>query len=302
LATGPHTLTFLDGWEANMVHRQDVDKALLALSWRQREDLKLMGRFKKWTPALLAMYQHLDQSSANRRLRKLVKLEALAVLRGQPLPDGGRTPDVYYLTPLGARLVTRLLQMKSSYVEAPDVSNLDDNRHDLTTLEVAVRIRELGSAAAFEKMPVVIGPGETLTVIPDLAFWDGVFMRSEVFVEVEQTTKPEHYIRKFENYGKISAAYQRRGSPAPLLIIVYPSREIEQLLLDDHVEAASEVHYARPGSPLRVASVCLDTLRERKVCSLERRSFGADADGRPLVIEAEGLRQCLYTWFDDAWE
>lgn len=250
-----------------MVDRKDVDTALLTLSWRQRDDLVLFQRLKKWTAALLALHWRIDQSSANRRLHQLVKLGALAVRRGQPWPDGGRTPDVYYLTPLGARLVTRLQRLGGSYVEAPDVTNEVDNTHDLATLEVAVRLGVINQARAFEKWTMPSCRGGQITVIPDLRYLYEAHGQWLCF-EIEQTLKAQHILRKFETYAEVSV--EHLGQPRkPRLIMVYPSRESEQRLLIDHAAAAQDtqaMYYQL--MPMEFYAVSLPRLRERGVTDL----------------------------------
>jgi hypothetical protein len=134
-----------------MSKRSETSQLLLALTWQQQSDLLLFERFKKWTPALLARVNYLDQSSANRRLHRLLVAGVLAVRRGQPLPGGGRHPDLYYPTASGVRLITRLRHRGGNYVTSPDVSNLFDNDHDLAALEIAVRSGQFREARAFEK-------------------------------------------------------------------------------------------------------------------------------------------------------
>jgi hypothetical protein len=281
-----------------VLKRRDVDDVYSLLSWRQREDLELFSRFKKWTAALFGRYNLRDQSSANRRLKKLVALGALAVQCGHPLPDGGRSPDVYHLTGLGARLVTRLLGLGSSYVEPPDMSNENDLRHDLTTLEIAVRVNRVHDARAFTKMTIKSAVGEAVTVIPDLMFSDQAFTKRDVYIEVEQTAKAEHFTRKFATYGKISRAYFANAQPAPLLIVIYPSRGIEEMLLTEHQAVAAVVKRGSGIVPLCFASTNLDELRRRQVARLARYAPYSDDEGRP-IIEREGLLQCLTHWFDD---
>lgn len=273
-----------------MSKRSQTLDLLLALSPQQQSDLLLFERFKKWTAEYLAMINYIDQSSANRRLHRLVAAGVLAMRRGQPLPYGGRQPNLYYPTPLGARVITHLRKRNNHYVTAPDVSNIFDNDHDLAALEIAVRSGMFQEARGFEAREV-LDTGHTIKVIPDVYFPPNVFSPSETFVEVEQTERVEHIREKYEKYARISWLYQQARKVPPRLATIFPTEHLFDLLYRDHATAAQAAARQYPMA-LNFKYTMLSELRERRVRVFERKTCGTDAQGP--IIEIEGLLQCLY--------
>ncbi len=243
--------------------RTETVNALLACSPQQISDVCEFERFKKWTPELFAMRWGVNLSTANRRLHRLAHTGAIAVKVGSPLPAGGRERDIYYLTPLGARMVTRLRERGSNYVTAPDISNPIDNVHDLTALEVAVRSGCYAESRAFQKRVYRVS-GETLTLIPDVEF-EVPERRSTFFIEVEQTSKPEHIAEKYRRYAQLFAAQLHRD---PWLVIIFPTYDTFRLLFDEHIAAATQ---AAAGRPFNFYSCNLHELRVQRVTTFDGR-------------------------------
>jgi Replication-relaxation len=275
-----------------MLNRNLVTSALMSLTPVQRDDILRFQRHKKWSAPLFALYRYIDQSTANRRLKRLVTAGVLGLQRGRPLVKGGREPDVYYLTRIGARVVTRLKDLGSSYVEAPDISNPFDNLHDLAVLEIAVRSDMFQEARAFEQQKVDLTDGSKLVVIPDLYFDPNVFLSSGLYVEVEQTVKPEHVTGKYEKYARLMQAALLKQEPIPWLAVVFPTADTEELLLREHVRAAQAVRERYRGVPLHFYCTSLPVLQRRRVQTFTRKTGGTTPDGR-LIVEVEGLLQCL---------
>ena len=186
-----------------MINRNLVTSTMLSLTPLQRDDCLLFQRHKKWSAPLFALHRYLDQSTAHRRLKRLMAAGVVDVRRGQPYPNGGRETDVYYVTPLGARVITRLKALGSSYVEAPDVSDPYANQHDLAVLEIAIRSSFFQQARAFEQQKIIRTDGSQFVLIPDLYFGPNVFLKDILYVEVEQTVKPEHVTGKYEKYAQL---------------------------------------------------------------------------------------------------
>lgn len=243
--------------------RAQTTNALLSLTPQQVDDLCDFERFKKWTPELLALRHKVNLSTANRRLHRLEHSGAIAVKVGHPLPAGGRERDLYYLTPLGAKMVTRLRERGSHYVTAPDISNPIDNLHDLTALEVVVRAACYAEARAFQKRTYTIG-GSPLVIIPDVEF-EAPDRRSTFFVEVEQTSKPEHIAEKYRKYATLFAARLHRD---PWLVIVFPTYDTFRLLIDEHTAAATQAAAERP---FNFFYCNLHELRAQRVTTFEGR-------------------------------
>lgn len=221
--------------------RTQLTNALLALTPQQVIDLGEFEHFKKWTCELFALRWKVNYSTAHRRLHKLVASGAIGVREGRPLPAGGRETDVYYPTNAGARMITRLRDRGKHYVTPPDVSNPVDNIHDLAALEIAIRAEGYGTARAFQERTFV-RLGKTHSIIPDVEFIspDG---KDVVFVEVEQTYRPDHIAGKYEKYIHYFNAI---GPMNNWLVIVFPDERTEKLLRRDHEAAAQAAAHAGP--------------------------------------------------------
>ncbi|CAG0933594.1 hypothetical protein TFLX_03121 [Thermoflexales bacterium] len=242
-----------------MPSRTAVTNTLLALTPQQVNDVCEFERFKKWTPELFAMRFGVNLSTANRRLHRLAAAGAIATRVGRPLPGGGRQRDVYYLTALGARMITRLRDRGSDYVTAPDVSNPIDNVHDLTALEVTLRSECYKGARAFQKRTYRVA-GETLTIIPDVEF-DAPDLQSRFYIEVEQTSRPEHVAEKYRKYEQLFSADLH---PDPWLVVTFPTYDTFRLLIDEHEAAAAQ---AAAGRQFNFCYLNLHELRAGGVCT-----------------------------------
>jgi hypothetical protein len=245
--------------------RSQITNTLLKLTPQNVADLREFERFKKWTPELMALRHGVNLSTAYRRLRRLVDVEALAVRVGKPLPTGGRERDIYYPTPAGARMITRLCDRGPNYVTAPDVSNPIDNVHDLAVLEITLRSGCFSEARAFQKRTLSVD-GETLTIIPDAEFM-APDRRSTFFLEVEQTSRPEHIARKYDAYSKIFETGLFRD---PWLVIGFPDLRTFRALYTEHDNAAR----SRQGKSVRSLNffyVNLHELRARQITQFDTR-------------------------------
>lgn len=276
-----------------MINRNLVTSTMMSLTPQQRDDCLLFQRHKKWSAPLFAMHRHLDQSTANRRLKRLVAAGVVGVRRGQPRQEGGREADVYHVTPIGARVITRLKGLGSSYVEAPDVSNAYDNQHDLAVLEIAIRSGLFYEGRAFEQQKVDLTDGSKIVMIPDLYFGPNVFLKDGLYIEVEQTIKPEHVTGKYERYAQLMRALLNQQQRFPWLAVIFPTEDAEEMLLRDHRQAARAAVDLHRGLPFPFYATSLPALRWRRVRTFTRKTRGALANGEP-IIESEGLLQCLY--------
>jgi hypothetical protein len=224
------------------VHRTIVSQTLGSLTPQQVLDLCEFEHVKKWIPDLFALRFDIDRSTANRRLNRLVKIDALAKRKGYPLPKGGREDDIYYLSLLGARLVTKLRQRGANYVEAPNIANPIDNLHDLTVLEITLRAECYWQARFFQRQVFQVG-GRDIVVIPDADFLSP-YKSDRFFLEVEQTAKFEHILEKYQKYTQIFSTLSEEVTP--WLVIGFPDFETFNQLIADHRQAANSVAAGRP--------------------------------------------------------
>lgn len=251
-----------------MTSRAETTNALLKLTPQQVTDLCEFERFKKWTAELLALQHGVNLSTGYRRLQRLVEVGALAVREGQPLPRGGSEKDLYALTPLGARMVTRLRDRGSDYVTAPDVSNSIDNVHDLAALEVAIRSGGYADVRAFQKR-TFNDRGKKVMIVPDVEM-QSADRRNVIYVEVEQTARPSHIKAKYANYAAVMRARQK-PAPLPWLAIVFPNELSRKLLYAEH-EATARAERDRDEEGLADYNFfwcTLDALREKSVTTLD---------------------------------
>ncbi len=266
--------------------RTQLTNALLALTPQQVIDLGEFEHFKKWTCDLFALRWKVNYSTAHRRLHKLVDRGAISVREGRPLPAGGRETDIYYPTNAGARMITRLRDRGKHYITSPDVSNPIDNVHDLAALEVAIRAQGYGTARAFQERTFT-RLGKTISIIPDVEFLspDG---KDTIFVEVEQTSRPDHIAGKYKKYIHYFNAIGLRHS---WLVIVFPDAHIEKLLRRDHEAAAQEAANAGPNDYNLYWSVLSD-LRKNHVMTFDG-PMEKQADGHWRPIGA-GFMDCTF--------
>lgn len=243
--------------------RTQLTNALLTLTPQQISDLYQFEHFKKWTVDLFALAHHVNYSTAHRRLHKLMKAGAIMVKVGHPLPAGGRETDLYYPTPTGARMITRLRDRAKNYVTPPDVSNPIDNVHDLATLEVAIRAEGYATARAFQERKFT-WRNAPYSVIPDVEFISPD-NKDRIFIEVEQTSRPDHIAGKYEKYTRY---FQTQNLRRCWLVVVFPDRRTEKLLRREHENAAEAAANALPGDYNLFWST-LSELRDKRVTTFE---------------------------------
>jgi hypothetical protein len=270
--------------------RSDTTNALLKLTPQQVTDLCEFERFKKWTAELFALRHGVNLSTGYRRLQRLVDVKALEVRAGQPLPRGGSEKDLYAITALGGRMITRLRDRGSDYVTAPDVSNPIDNVHDLCALEVAIRSGCYEDARAFQKRTFDVGR-QAITIIPDVEFMspDG---HDLIYIEVEQTSKPAHIKTKYANYAAVMRLW-KRPAPLPWLVIVFPDERARRLLCAEH-EAIAQAERNRDEEGVfdyNFFWASLVTLRENDVRAFDGE-WREDVGGSWYPVK-KGLMDCV---------
>ncbi len=261
--------------------------------------LESFARLKKWTVPCYAEYWNTSGDTAVRDLHYLQQLGAIACLQGRIHGSGGRAPDIYFLSRLGARVLTRHLGLgPDNYIQAPTVA-LDEGEvtkgglvkhkvaakpgqdaHDLACLRLAVHHGWLDgdgweTRAAIRYLTSSGAPG---LLVPDFCF------RSEESlwcVEVEGTMKPEHIRTKHARYRVMSSFWRRKGSRHKVdLTIVFTSREIRKQVARMHLRAFAAGPFAytldwadiedalavRPGEDLDSVCTVADhrELRERR--------------------------------------
>lgn len=254
---------------AKRISHQRVTDLMLTMTKQTLDDLALFERHKKWTVQLLAMHLNIDQATANRRLRRLVDLSLLARRHGDRR-ERGRSPDLYYLTPLGAAVLTRYLQRETG-IEAPSVANPASNAHDLWVLELAIRLR-WERIRHREKITLTqyrwqadrkLEPtGETFSLVPDLVVqgYDGM----DTFIEVEQTAQYKHIRRKYETYMQVACTYLAENRGIPYLYIIFGDEQQERSLLPLHKQALRDVYL-----PLIVVGYTnMESVRSREIRGL----------------------------------
>lgn len=235
-----------------MTSQTQVTNLLLTLPPRQRTDLLRFESFKKWTCDLFAKIQHIDYSTAHRRLEKLVQVGLLDMKRGFPLPDGGREPNVYYPTALGARAITRLRDRQDNRVISPDVSNPIDNTHDLLTLETAYRSGcAIEYAQAFKEVKFIVR-GQERSIIPDVVLHTPD--ETKLYIEVEQTSRPEHIRNKYQRYDELFSLPPYSDS----LLVVFPDYDTAEMLGREHQRALEEL---QPLNRVRFLHMVMTSLR-----------------------------------------
>lgn len=256
--------------------RKRITEVLMQLTPTQLADLARFRRHKKWTAPLMAAHLGVDQSTANRRLRALVRAEVLARQTGGYRETGGRHPDLYHLTRLGAAVLSRYLQLGGSYVEAPSVANPISNAHDLWVLELAIRLGRWDETRHRERMTFEVcervgGPGEEgrweptgeqFALVPDLMLPadDG-----DVFIEVEQTIRYAHIRDKHRKYYRLDLTYIATRHVLPTVYVVFGDERQERMLMPEHQRLLRE----REPFEASAAYTNMDAVREKGVASLD---------------------------------
>jgi len=269
--------------------RTQLTNALLALTPQQTADLLLFERLKKWTADLFALAHSVNYSTAHRRLRKLSRAGALMIKVGNPLPAGGREPDLYFPTHVGVRMITRLRDRHKNPVTMPDTFNPVDNIHDLAVLEVAIRSGCFDSAQAFRERRFVWNT-QPFSLIPDVELMSPD-KADRIFIEVEQTSRAEHIQAKYERYARFFASLPRQ--PHPWLIVVFPDLHTRRLLLAEHERAATAAAAAGSERDLNFYYAVLTELRAKQVQRYEAK-LARRPDGGGWNRLAEGFLDCTY--------
>lgn len=273
--------------------RAQLTNALLTLTPQQVNDLLLFEHFKKWTADLFALAHAVNYSTAHRRLHKLTHTGALMIKVGNPLPSGGREPDIYFPTQVGVRMITRLRNRSKNPVTLPDMSNLTDNIHDLTALEVAIRSGCFEGARAFQKRKFVWNV-QSFSLIPDVEFMSPNHV-DRVFIEVEQTSRADHILNKYQQYVRFFDSLPQR--PHPWLIIVFPDERTMRLLLAEHERAAMEA--TGGDSDYSFYYAVLTELREKHVLTYAAQLMRTTND-TGWIRPAEGLLDCTHALISPA--
>lgn len=264
-------------------HRR-ITEIMLAMTRQNLDDLALFEHHKKWTVQLMAMRLNVDQATANRRLRKLVDMNLLARRSGNHQGQG-RSPDIYYLTVLGAAVLSQYLQRGANHIKAPSVANPASNAHDLWVLELAIRLgwerirhREkmtltkyrVRAEGGFEPT------GESISLVPDLVY-SASALDAETFIEVEQTTHPRHIRRKYETYQQVAFAYLAEERLLPYLYIIFGDEQQEKSLVPAHRQAMREIHLL----PL-IGYTNMETVRRKDVRSLDNLDDIISLESTPI--------------------
>ena len=230
-----------------------VVKTICNTSPQGLSDLCLCRHHKKRTIPLTSMQLDIDQSTANRRLRKLVDVGALSRKQRGYRETGGRYPDLYYLNSLGAAVLNRYLDLGDNRVKPPSVANPISNAHDLDVLELAIRLGDWENTHHRERMTFDLAQpiagqdqrasrstGEQLTIVPDLMLPVPEY-NIDFYFEIEQTVRYRHIVNKYRSYQKLGLVYGARLNKMLHVWIVFGNERQECALLPDHERAIEEV-------------------------------------------------------------
>ena len=207
----------------------DVRATLAALAGQPLEDLLCFRRLKKWTVPCFADHWNTSEDTARRALRDLCAAGVIGCLQGAVHGRGGREPDLYFLTRLGARVLTRHLGLgPNEEIRAPTVA-LDagevtkggltkhkvaakpgQDAHDLACLELAVHLGWLPADSGWrtrEALHYAAGHDRhAALLVPDF------YRRTKDrlwCVEVEGTTEAKHIRAKHRRYRALFADWAR---------------------------------------------------------------------------------------------
>ncbi|HEX5504902.1 MAG TPA: hypothetical protein VFW96_19950 [Thermomicrobiales bacterium] len=208
-------------------------------------DLLCFQRLKKWTVPCFARYWDTSEDTARRALHALVHASVVACLQGRVRGRGGSERDIFFLTHLGARVLTRHLGGATS-IEAPIVARdaavataggllkhkvpakPGQDKHDVDCLRLATHHRWLHHAQAAppwhlrESLAYPGSGGREQRLIPDFTrhtaeelepdfarFMGYARVQYLSCLEVEGTTAPAHVWEKHTRYGAFSRALRR---------------------------------------------------------------------------------------------
>ncbi len=212
------------------------------------EQFLCFARFPKWTAACYAEHWEVSEDTASRDLKDLQRLGALACLQGRGHGAGGREPDLWFLTRLGARVLTRHLDPRTP-IKAPKVVADGDtpictaggipkyrvpakpaqNAHDLNCLRLGVAFGWLDDDSGWDVRKALTYPddeGWECTLVPDFArrWEERLETRQAAFmgygtvdhlwcVEVEGTDEGAHVRRKHQGYAALARGFDQPGQP-----------------------------------------------------------------------------------------
>ena len=240
---------------------------------RPIDDLLCFYQFDRWTVRGFAERQEpRDELSmrewrsaealARRRLQRLQRLGLLNCLAGRSLTAQradllGRPGDLFSLSALGARVLTRHLKLGANALKAPDLA-LDRGRrapgglvkqhrarkgawdpHLFACQRLAVRHEWVDDPAwrFMRQLPYALPLGEReVALIPDAWMWGGDRLFA---VELEGTEQRDHIREKHAKYAALAGLLDRQGR-ALQLTIVFASAAFRRRVLHYH-----ETTYAR---------------------------------------------------------
>ncbi len=229
-----------------------------------RRSLRRVYHLKKWTAELWAPCLGRSDDTARRELRALYELGLVVVLTGEARTTrgahhGGSTPDLWFLTDLGARALGALSPESGGVVRAPksvlgnpvytvggiwkytgtSAHARAQNAHDLDCVRLALHLRMFDEGARWHLRPTVTfqtATGETHRIVPDFALpykrpvWDPLqgptgraIQRALLLLELEGSEEDAHIREKHMHCFALGVAYYRprvADTIEPLLIIV----------------------------------------------------------------------------------
>lgn len=220
---------------------------------RSIDDLYCFYQFDRWTVGAFAerwrgqgegipRAARTAEAAARRRLQHLQRLGLISCLAGQSLCAqrddlAGRPGDLFFLAPLGARVLTLHLGLAPGALKAPELAldrgrsvpgglikhrrarRLTWNAHLLACQRLAVRHRWLDDAAwrFIRRLPFMFTVADRgSTLIPDAWVWRGDTLFA---VEVEGTQQREHIREKHAKYAALAAALGTVGKEVQLTMV-----------------------------------------------------------------------------------
>ena len=237
----------------------DVRAAYAVLDAGALDDLLLFRRLKKWTVPCFAEYWNASEDVARRALRRLHAAGVVSCLQGRIYGDGGRESDLYFLSRLGARVLTRHLGLgPNADIRAPTVA-LDggevtcgglvkhkrpakpgQDAHDLACLRLALHFDWLSGDRGWqarEALRYEAGADRHRAVlVPDFF---RLTKRSLWCVEVEGTTEAQHIRMKHRRYRALFDDLARRGEYgfSRHLTLVFTGVAVREKVLRVHEKA-----------------------------------------------------------------
>ncbi len=226
--------------------------------------LATFGRLKKWSVPLWAQRWGVSEDTAARDCRGLYDLGLVACLAGVARTTtgahhGGRTPDVWFLTPLGAHALAALVPAWGA-LRAPQIvrgrpvrtaaglwkyprASLNaraQNDHDLDCVRVALHLGMYDKGTPWQIRPTIAFPaaagGTDRRLIPDFRLeyrhtvWEPrrgptgrAVQRTAALLELEGTEEMAHIAGKHANYyryGEATHGPNEETTLNPLLVVI----------------------------------------------------------------------------------